>query len=182
VGAEVARIFEIGWFSYYMLWIALVLLSPVSWVASFAKALARLLEPLDRMLSEERPTFGRVLSFGLALLFLYAACGVGLDLPGALAACGIACLGVLAALFRAYRQQLPGAIEQRTLAGVIACASLWGAISLSSVRFDFYRRWAGETSRLGEIDQAITLYRKAEAYAPPGASRARQIEQLERQR
>ncbi len=180
LGAEITGIFEIGWFSYYMLWIALVLLSPVSWVAALGRALATLCARLASATPVRGASRAHALTLGLVLACLFVSCGLRLDLPGAPAACTLGGLAFLVALYRAHRAGAADVLAQWALAGVVACVCLWGSITLTPVRFDFYRRWAGELSRLGELDTALALYRKAEAYAPPGASRAKQIEALER--
>jgi hypothetical protein len=180
--AELAHVFEIGWFSYYMLWTALTLLAP----AGFLSLLARVLAPRtftalwERVLARGRGQ--ATLAWASALLSaLLLTCGVRLDLPGALAGCG-----ALAALLAgvAWRCALRGqvtALAPWMRAAGLACLALWASVGLTQVRFDFYRRWAGELVQLGELEQALALYRKAEDHAPPGKSRARRIEQLERQ-
>lgn len=181
LGAEVTQIFEIGWFSYYMLWIALVLLSPAAWVSWLARVLLRAFSPLSRVLAGESGGVMRAWLYASALLILFVAAGIGLDLPGAVWACALFALLLLVALWRAAVGGHAGELERWALASVIACAGLWCSVTLTSVRFDFYRRWAGEVSRLGELELALALYRKADEYAPPGTSRATQIEHLERE-
>ncbi|MFT3923534.1 MAG: hypothetical protein QM778_13455 [Myxococcales bacterium] len=181
LGTELTGVFEIGWFSYYMLWVSCVLLAPSAWLAWPTRRLARALLPLGRLLVDENGPAAPWWLYAVALSGLMLACGVGLDLPGAIVACGATSLWLVAVLAGRHVRSEAGAPERWALSAVVACASLWCALTLTPVRFDFYRRWAGEISRLGQTAQALTLYRKAEKYAPPGASRARQIEFLERQ-
>jgi hypothetical protein len=183
LGAELSGIFEIGWFSYYMLWIGVVLLAPSRWLAWSAAGMDRCASWFVSRLHIRRVPGSRPVWGWRALLLVVAlgACGGALDLPGAMLGCGIVGgLGALA-LWRAARREDREALRSRLLAGLLACAALWAAIGLSSVRFDFYRLWAGELARMGELQRALTLYRKAETYAPAGKSRASQIERLERE-
>jgi hypothetical protein len=55
------------------------------------------------------------------------------------------------------------------------------ALSASEIRFDYYRRAAGEMRRMGRLQESLDLYRKAERHAPVGRSRAEVIHSLERQ-
>jgi hypothetical protein len=106
--------------------------------------------------------------------------GHELDLPGVFAACGMVAGLVVASCHAALVRGRHAAAQAQIVACALAGAALALSVAQSSVRFDFYRLWAGEVSRLGEHALALTLYRKAERYAPQGRSRANKIRELER--
>jgi hypothetical protein len=58
---------------------------------------------------------------------------------------------------------------------------MWLAISSSNVRWDYYRYLGGDLLRRNELEAALRVYETGERYAPPGESRASQMEALRRQ-
>jgi hypothetical protein len=179
LGAELTGMFQIGWFSYYMLWVSFVLLAPVAWVARLGRALGWCLD-LERFPARAQPVPAALLAL-LALGALLVGSAARIDLPGVLPACAVVLALGAGAGFVALRRARFEVWQGSMLAGLIATGCLVLALTQTAVRFDFYRRWAGEVARLGEPELALALYRKAERYAPPGRSRARQIRDLERQ-
>lgn len=181
VGAEFSGVLRIGWFSYYMLWVALCLLSPDALTSGVLRTILRGIEWGSTRLSFGwRPAFLGLFGGGLLVL-----CSVILDLPGAAAACaafGLFTLGGLggSGLGSHASRGAEGRARRLLVAASIATCALWASLGLGEVRFDFYRRWAGEVQRLGQRELALALYKKAERYAPEGQSRARQIQELER--
>lgn len=179
--AEVTGMFDIGWFSYYMLAVAFALLAPAAWVAAAVSAWAAPWSWLSERLKIAHAVPTSVLVGALVLTFF---CFVGLGrligLPGA----GAASL-VFASLVLAWGAQLLRAGLASAAAGLLACAlasgaSFWLALTQSDVRFDYYRRTGGELLTLGELPSALAAYRQAERYAPPGKSRVKSIERIER--
>jgi hypothetical protein len=177
--AELGHMFDIGLFSFYMLWISFVLLAPSAWVAWFADAatepFAKLPERLQKL---GAPLVVRSLlaAAGLAL----PAVGVALDVPGAVWAALLGGGFVLAwggwALSRAHSD----VAVRVALAGLGTALTLWIALAVGPVRFDYYRRTAGELARMERTEEALALYRKAESLAPPGETRRKKIEELEK--
>ena len=66
-----------------------------------------------------------------------------------------------------------------TLLPALAIGVLAVTLSLTHVRFHYYRRVAGELSRMGQLEAALSFYRLAERHAPAGQSRATKIRELE---
>jgi hypothetical protein len=178
--AELTEMFDIGWFSYYMLAVALALLSPARWAARVAAALAWPEYVLSKRWEALRPL---PLRRAALILVSVAACiviiGSRVGLPGVQAASAFfACMvlgwGTLLA------RKASAAVAVRFAGAAIACSGLcWLALTQSEVRFDYYRRTAGELLTLGELEPALAAYREAERYAPPGKSRRNRIEAIE---
>lgn len=185
--AELFHIFEIGLFSYYMLWIATVLLAPVALLRPLVAAWAQLAQSIRKLEAElaawleRRPRPAWYWPVLLALLLLVATVGWAVPLPGARGAAWVgAAIAVvrLAAVAYRHRHKASPAVElamSTTFSALIA----WAALSLTSVPFDYYRRTAGELRRMGQAERALEQYRLAERYAPRGHSRAKAIRELE---
>lgn len=178
--AEFFELFEIGVFSYYMIWIGLVLLSPTRLLTpiaglfdaigrSFARAFA---------LSEHSPTMVNV-SLAILSAVVLGATGSLIPLPGALpATLSVACLVVLCTLLPG-RGDVARTRQTLGLTSLLTALALWAALTKTSVPFDYYRRGAGELQRMGRLEEALEMYRAAERVAPAGESRAERIEELE---
>jgi hypothetical protein len=173
---ELQTSFAIGWFSYYMIWVSAVLFAPSAWLA----ALSAQVELVAQQLSWRATPRGCS-----ALLGVAAASGIYLavtaDLPGlpfAVAAVGLAYLSV--ALWR-LRQGEACAAHDLALSLSLSLAVTLTCLTWGDVRFDYYRRLAGELRRMGQLPEALELYRKAERYAPGGESRAGVIRAIERE-
>lgn len=178
--AELFEVFEIGIFSYYMIWIALVLLSPVSLLVPLTSGLAR----IGRLRAGLRVPSGDVrigLTFGVASTLLLMASGFLISLPGAPAATLSVGLVALGWILLASRRGDAAHSQGLALNVAITALALWGALAETSVVFDYYRRGAGELARMGRLEEALTMYRLAEQHAPPGESRRGRIEALEAQ-
>jgi hypothetical protein len=178
--AELSGIFQIGWFSYYMLWVAFTLMSPAPFVAHVARAVGAPGRFVDRLLA--RPPAG--LTVGLALGAIALGMGlVGLlvDLPGVAAACCLMAtvqLGWGALLLRA---SFVGSAQWLCAAGALSTLALAASTMLTEVRFDYYRRAGGELLQMQRSREALAAYQKAERYAPAGKSRRDKLERLEQQ-
>jgi hypothetical protein len=171
VSTELTPSFAIGWFSYYMLWTAFVCLSPLRWLLPLLGAIERFRTPFNHL--PTRPTWmnGAVLASVAAALVLWSF----EDLPGVGSSAVVFTFLWLARGWRSRRQRfalslLPG----------LAVTALSCTLSLTGVRFDYYRRLAGELSRMGQIEAALAAYRSAERHAPSGHSRKAKIQELER--
>jgi hypothetical protein len=102
-----------------------------------------------------------------------------LDLPGAVPACSIAALALLAVAVASVRGKRDP--RRHVAATVVAAAVMWLAIASSSVRWDFYRYLGGDLARRDEPEGALDAYVHGERYAPPGQSRAEKIRKLRTQ-
>jgi hypothetical protein len=184
VGAE-AMSLQIGWFSYYMLLLGCCYLLPLSIVDRLATLFTWPGRWLDRRAQAWQQNPRRASAFGVGGLCLAMAllllAGSRLDLPGALAASGIAASALAAVslwgrLLHPARDRRPWAA-----AAALAAAGMWLVIALSPVRWDFYRFLGGDLKRRGETAAALAAYEHAERYAPPGASRKSRIIELREQ-
>jgi hypothetical protein len=194
LATELSPSFAIGWFSYYMIWTVWISLLPASWLALLMRLIERFRTlwcrfvtayqaKLEQGSSSARfaaasTAFRRValwLSPSVALIYLLLE-----DLPGL----GIAVLAFSCAISLRVWFERRAATHSTLLPALLpltAVVALSLTLSLTHVRFDYYRRAAGELSRMGRREEALDLYRQAEAYAPSGESRRPQIEGLERQ-
>lgn len=179
--AEIGGMFDIGWFSYYMLWLALCLLTP----ASFVAFLARLLSSPDRFISARVERSGGVTQdlgvLAILVLGVTSLVGAGLsaDLPGATWAAGIVTALVVVWGGLQLWARFFHASVRLGFAGAVTGLCFAGCMLHTDVRFDYYRRAGGELLTLGQLEAALAMYRKADAYSGPGRSRAKQIRELE---
>jgi hypothetical protein len=186
VATELTPSFAIGWFSYYMLWAVWVSLLPAAWLAEALASLTRGFSRADPVLARARkgwpwvsssPHFGglgAVVSLAASLIFLARE-----ELPGvATAALLFSC--VLLVRARLVRPEQPARSVTLAFLPGLAIVALALTLDIANVRFDYYRRIAGELSRMGRAEDALELYRAAERHAPSGQSRRAKIEALER--
>jgi hypothetical protein len=182
VGAEALRL-DIGWFSYYMLALACTFLLPGRAIQVLALAITVPARTIARFLAEGEP--GKLPSRAETWLTCAAVSGVLgaaaflLDLPGAYAACAIAALGLWGYAISA-KQRAPHAAHIGLALGV-AAVLMWTAISVTQVRWEYYRYLGGDLQRRGESRAALSAYLKGERYAPKGSSRKNKIRQLQRE-
>jgi hypothetical protein len=178
--AEITEMFDIGWFSYYMLAVAFALLAPASWVAQLVAIVSL---PARRFVkrfagSEKAASpVGRGMALVLPVLGVVSAGAIGL--PGTLVSYGVFALGIAAAGAWLWRTGRALQAVWLPVCGLIAAFALELALTQSEVRFDYYRRTGGELLTLGELEAALAAYQKAERYAPPGKSRAKNIARIE---
>ncbi len=153
---EVGLVLEIGWFSYYMLLMAFVVLAPARWLRVLGEGWSELSAKLAHH-AQRIPTPARA---GLMLAALGLA-GFTIDLPGALVATTLAALLALIGIAVALRDGLP--LAGGGLAGATALSGLLLAIAISQseVRFDYYRFLGGEHRRHDEPAEALAAYEKA---------------------
>lgn len=204
--AEIFQVFEIGLFSYYMMMVALVLLGPttvltlgargVSWVSdlSFARApegTPRLGSPHAQRASSAPETkkdrrvqialtrfWSPVLSVGML-----AGIGYVIPLPGAqTASLSLAALLVVRIAISLQKGTIvEGEGDRLALNAAAVTLLMWLALTQTAVPFDYYRRTAGELSRMGRLEEALSAYRLAERFAPEGRSRAATIREIQRE-
>ena len=189
--AELFHVFEIGLFSYYMMFVALVLLGPVGPWRHPTAAVAWLGERLEHAVvgpdeqlrlradGSRSPTSSapRELLRPLLSAALLLSAGFVIPLPGAL---GATCAASLIVVIRALvaRRASSATLDALALESTFATCLLWFSLTQTSVPFDYYRRTAGELYRMGQLEQALSLYELAQRYAPADESRATTIREL----
>jgi hypothetical protein len=179
IGNEWIMSLRIGWFSYYMIWIACVyflpaeLLRRVGWVLTWpSQTLA------NRMgKSRDQADGGRLLgrttaiAGGLAIVLLALVIGRALELPGSGSVGALTAMAVLGAVFFALaRRRYEGVFPFLAAAG-LANLFLWLTIEHSSVRFQYYNRTAAYMRHGGKVEAAEAAVKKARFYLPPGRRR-----------
>lgn len=158
LGAEAMGL-EIGWFSYYMLLIVIVVFAPRPIIDASVEALGAPLRWLRRFMPKDQA--------GVVALAGSAVCGMllaGVDLPGGVGA-GVLLVLVGAYAFVASRRDEASATPAHfgvamLLAGVFAFVSL----TQTSVRYDYYRFVGGDHRRRGEAEEALAAYVLANRY------------------
>lgn len=172
VGAEYLGL-EIGWFSYYMLALALIVLLPGTWLSTLLFGLT----VIWRGASDEKRSVPVLLVAALLAGSALFVLGKQSDLPGAVGATAIA--GAALAVM-----VLPGMKEPRAVhvnvafATAIAAALLFGWLHMTEARFDFHRFAAGDFRRRLDYQSALTEYESANRVAPHGQSRETRVEEM----
>jgi hypothetical protein len=189
LGAEALRL-DIGWFSYYMLALACTFLLPGRALQVVSLAIMRPAQAIAKFLAEANPDKApSQLETWLtcaAVSGVLAAAAFLLDLPGAAAAAVLAALGLwsyaIALSVRKGKRKRPDTqVVHVALALGVAAVLMWSAISVTEVRWDYYRYLGGDLQRRGESQAALAAYLKGERYAPKGSSRRSKIRQLQRE-
>ncbi|MEM9864551.1 MAG: HTTM domain-containing protein [Myxococcota bacterium] len=160
VGAETMGL-SIGWFSYYMLAVVVVLFAPRSAIeaaaAAIAPAMAKASDALAKALTGPRQYVALAVGALITAVLM-----MEVDLPGALgAAFYIGAVLFFVGVF-AHRRR-----TQRGPLGVaFGAAAIFAFISLTatSVRYDYYRFVGGDHRRRGEYAEALNAYEKANRY------------------
>ncbi|MFK8003418.1 MAG: HTTM domain-containing protein [Polyangiales bacterium] len=158
LGAEAMGL-EIGWFSYYMLLLVIVVFAPRPIIDASVDALGAPLRWLRRFMPKEQA--------GVVALAGSAVCGLllaGVDLPGGVGA-GVLLVLVGAGAFIVSRRHKASVSPAHfgvamLLAGVCAFVSL----TQTSVRYDYYRFVGGDHRRRGEAEEALAAYVLANRY------------------
>ncbi len=186
VGAEMMEL-KIGWFSYYMIIISLIVFAPASWLravaiatsapAHFARSrlggrVARG-EPAASPRSAS-PTVSPTEQLVVVAMSLCLLIGMGaiLDLPGAALAIGVVAILIAVAAYLDHRAGSD--VRAYAVGALIAAAALFLSVTQTEVRFDYYRLGGGEYRRMGELEIALEHYVKANRYAPEDRDRRRQ--------
>ena len=170
LGAEYLSL-AIGWFSYYMIAIALVAFLPARWIslAAFALTLPLRTRPTDWSSASTLPRLVLALLAGGAALVVM---GQLADLPGA-APASFVLIAVLALVSLASfgGALAPLGVTRRdafayALATAIAGVVLSGWVYVSPARFDYYRFAGGDFRRRLDYDGSLHAYERARRYAP----------------
>jgi hypothetical protein len=200
VGAEFIKL-RIGWFSWYMIAMALVAFLParaLHWLLFLPAEIQRgILSDLPALLRGARkagPDGGEAapvapiprpippavpIAMSIAAAILLVLMGRLVDVPGAIPAMAIAAIALVAGTVWASLQPS----VRRPIPYVVAAASgallMWLSIGATEVRYDFYRFMGGDARRRGEIEVAIESYEKAARYAPHGKWTRKRQERLD---
>ena len=181
LGAEYLEL-RIGWFSWYMLAIAVICFLPAEWVHAAGWALSwparRGGEAWDALVAKEG--FGAAVPAAVGAGGIAVVAGHLVDLPGARAAAIVAGLTVVGMVVWLVREKRVAETLRFILAGAGGALLMWVAIASSEVRFDYYRKVGGVMRRHGEWAEAYDAYRKANLYAPPGEDRREREEEMRR--
>lgn len=159
LGAERLQL-QIGWFSYYMLVVAVVVFLP----ASVLRPIAEAVSAPARWLAKLCPSSGVALGLACAGILAYLGAGVALDLPGSVAAGAAASVAFAVFVMRRRTQEDDFPTAGWGVAALLTALLAFGSISQSDVRFDYYRFVGGDHRRRGELQEALAAYEKANAY------------------
>ena len=176
VGAEWLDL-QIGWFSAYMLLLAGSMFLPDALWDVAARKWAALTRACLKRLPTASGDDAAALRFCSALGAAAFVIVVGryADLPGTnhAALCVAAVLVLFAVLPIVGIRRGAGWSFDASIAAALAAIGLWSAVTISDVRFDFYRFLGGAHWRVGEWDEALAAYQQANRYAPEGLDRRR---------
>ncbi len=166
VAAEAGLGLDIGWFSFYMMFVAVAVFAPASALRTMAflpTSPWRVLRTRLRRLDARRLRLVVVAVLVLASSLAVASAS-SLDLPGSLGVGLISTTALLIASAWAFRRGRPSLAGGWGAGLALGLATMTLAIVHSDVRFDFYRFVGGEYRRHGEIARALRAYEKANAY------------------
>ncbi len=182
--------FNIQWFSYYMLAVALISLGPLAplrWLDwGFARLRETLLTPIREQLASLEATVVVGFVSGLGVMIAL----IQLDLPGTTSLAILSSLAVTGtALVSSARGQYATGLRVAVV-GMLAGLCAWGSVTYDETRFDFYRYTGGDLQRRlpgagtteerrRMLEQALHAYRKAERYSPPDESRRDDIQTIQ---
>jgi hypothetical protein len=177
VGAEHLSL-AIGWFSAYMIVIALVTFLPARWLSLAVFALSAPMRA--RTTDWDSPlVVPRLVLAGLAGGVALVVMGQLADLPGATSAALALTLALALFVGGAVGGRLP---RRDAMPIALACAvagtllSAW--VHVSPARFDYYRFAGGDFRRRLQYEEALHAYERSNRYAPPGESRDDRIEEM----
>ena len=172
LGNEVLLSLSIGWFSYYMIALAFIYFLPESILRGFgrfatwpSRQLAQIWRRFCATHAAASPR-SRITAIG-SLLTAVVAAGIGftLDLPGAstaglIIAIFLAIFSVLAVRLRRFEEA-----ERYILATGVATILMWSSVTLSVVRFEYYRMLTEYNEYQGNLEAAKQFSAKARLYA-----------------
>ena len=166
VAAELFLRLAVGWFSYYMIAFACVYFLPerLLWrVGAWWARQAERTEALGQRTLNSVPASGAV---AVAVALVSIAIGMDLDLPGARSVgVGVAALALGGACLALVRQRLVAAAPG-LLAWGLAVTLMWGTVSWSGVRFDYYAGLGGFLQKRGLDEAAAAAFDRARRYGP----------------
>lgn len=194
LGAEYMGL-QIGWFSWYMILLALATFVPARWLSL---AVLYLTWPARELAQQAKASPSPVAAAVLALIAgaLMLPVGLDLDLPGALPACVLVGVALMAAaIFAQVRRVFVAEIRAAAIALIVAAAivptslrRLGGDEEIGrdgrpephyDVRYDYWRFAGGDFRRRGEWAAALDAYQHAARHAPEADTREER-ERLER--
>ncbi len=172
-GAEYLEL-RVGWFSYYMVLLALIMLGPAApW-----SGLLRLGRSLDASVRDLLDRPGRWASWvALASVAVAAwSCSELVDLPSS-AAVGVT--GALLVLYASSRARARASLLWIGATGtaVIVFATL--SLTHGTVHYDFYRFLGGDLVRRGHPIEALDAYGLANTWAPEGEGRQAKVRKIQ---
>jgi hypothetical protein len=178
LGNELLFTLRIGWFSYYMIALGCVYFLPESFLWVLGRILTWPSLQFSAMSSslvaelEHRGAGIAVASYAIVSLLAVAGiatAGFLMDLPGSATVCSLLALSlafVTAASF--FRRSFFRGATRYLLGATLAVALMWGSVTLSRVRFDYYDRVGAFHQNRGDRQAAIEAYEKAIRYVPIG--------------
>jgi hypothetical protein len=171
IGNEVVLFLAIGWFSYYMIALATIYFLPESMLWAFGSFATWPARRLAQAWLEfcSAPTGARAraaVAAGASLLTALVAAAVGftVDLPGASTAGLFIAIFLAGGCLLAVRLRRFEEAERYVLATGLATLLMWSAITLSAVRFDYYRVLAEHEEFRGNLEAAKAASAKANLY------------------
>lgn len=155
---------KIGWFSYYMIAIYYILLFPNTWFLAISRPFGALLRPA-RKLFDCLVAPGRAPNALFALLAAAVAGGLAaaLPYPGATTVAAVIATLTTAALWPRPRGPATSQVVRAAGHGLLAALMLV-AVHSADVPYDYYRFWAGDLQRRGELVEAAERYEQANAH------------------
>ena len=170
---------RIGWFSYYMLATSTIVLMPSRLLRASVTGGLWASQALAHRL-HDAPSH-TALSAGAGILASLGLFGVGIavDLPGTATATLLVAIATAATTVLLLARGREESARWAAVATATSALVLWLGVSSSHARFDFYRGYGFDLERQGKLEEALDAYRKAETFAPPGASRRQKIRSLE---
>lgn len=175
LGAEELGL-KIGWFSYYMILIAVFCLGP----SAISRKIYAFYQDVALTIAELQFRDRAVIATLLLLCFAGAlALAAQIDLPGV--TLGFAWAGLLLCADPLRRLAHDGRHAALTAAAIMVAGGLmWFSVTHSAVRFDYYRFLGGDLRRRGDLEGALDAYIRANRYAPDGEHRKEKEAQLRR--
>lgn len=165
LGAEAGLGLDIGWFSFYMLLISIVVFAPAPMLRLLAERFSAAWESARTKWSGAMDVHAGGMHFVLvAAVATTLGAGWSLDLPGSLGASIVMAVALIASVLVHARRERKDIAREHALGGLIAALLFWTAVAQSDVRFDFYRFVGGEYRRHQEPALALEAYEKANRY------------------
>jgi len=152
---------KIGWFSYYMIAIYYLLLFPDAWFLAIgrpiARAFGRVRVLFDRIVAVREPAIP-FHAVGGAVLVGAATAMVPVEGRGLLMALVVPT--ALWALWPSKGEQAFNSVTHAIAHGAIGLLMV-GSLHISDAPYDYYRFWAGDLARRGELTEAARRYERA---------------------
>jgi hypothetical protein len=180
IGAEYIKL-RIGWFSWYMVAMALIAFLPARWLHGIGWALTWPMRMVSTKWRQWSPadSAGPAIGLAVGMALVVGLMGRLVDVPGGIAAAIVAGIALIAGAVWAVVRKQPALITPYVVAAGSAAVLMWLSIAATEVRYDFYRFMGGDARRRGEVEVAIEAYEKAARYAPEGKWTKRRQERLE---